>query len=171
LKGDYKVAYSFLWISTIFAIASLSLARMSFPVPSRLEQKPSETKKFELSYWLYMFAGALFAAGIMSYELVSYHLAKNGIIEARFIPLLLAFATLCGIGANLLLGRLYDRFGIVIVLVGVIFSSLFSPLVFLGNVVLIMVAMPLWGVGYAIQDTLLKAIVADCFIPDMASAG
>ena len=164
LKGDYKVAYSFLWISTILAITTLGFARIAFPVPSKLEQKEAGSKKFRLSYWLYMVAGALFAAGLMSYELVSYHLTKNAIIALHWIPLLLAFATLCGIGSNLVLGKLFDRFGLGVLLGAVILSALFSPLVFLGGFGLILAAMPLWGIGYAIQDTLLKAIVVD-FLP------
>ena len=39
-------------------------------------------------------------------------------------------------------------------------SALFSPLVFLGNHLVAFVGMVLWGIGYATQDTLLKAIIA-----------
>jgi MFS family permease len=163
-KGDYRVAYSFLWLSTILAIATLGLACATFPIPSKLEQRPARANQFGLIYWLYMLAGALFAAGLMSYELVSYHLAKNDIIAAHWIPLLLAFTTLCGIGANLLLGKLFDRFGLVVVLIAVILSALFSPFIFLGGFALVLIAMPLWGISYAVQDTLLKAIVVD-FLP------
>lgn len=164
LKGDYRLAYSLLWISTILAIISLSFARVAFPVPSSLESKTQESKKFNLSYWLYMVAGALFAAGLMSYELVSYHLARQQIVAGHWIPVLLAFATLCAIGASLLLGKLYDNYALKVILFAVLFSALFSPLVFLGDFSLVLLAMPLWGIGYALQDTLLKALVAN-FLP------
>jgi predicted MFS family arabinose efflux permease len=39
-------------------------------------------------------------------------------------------------------------------------SAAFSPFVFLGGFWLVLFGMLLWGVGYATQDTLLKAIVA-----------
>jgi len=65
-----------------------------------------------------------------------------------------------GVVASLILGRLYDRIGLPVVLVAVILSSLFSPLVFLGGFSAALIGMLLWGVGYATQDTLLKAIVA-----------
>jgi hypothetical protein len=73
---------------------------------------------------------------------------------------MLAFATGSGVIANLALGRMFDRFGIRVVMAAVVLSALFTPLVFSGSLAAILVAMPLWGVGYAIQDTLFKALVA-----------
>src|SRR5436309_2903352 len=41
LKGDYRVGYTILLVSTILAIATLAVARMYFPRPSALEAGPS----------------------------------------------------------------------------------------------------------------------------------
>jgi predicted MFS family arabinose efflux permease len=41
-----------------------------------------------------------------------------------------------------------------------VLSAGFAPLVFQGSLAAILAAMLLWGVGYATQDTLLKAVVA-----------
>ena len=109
---------------------------------------------------LYMVAGACFAAGLMSFELVAYHLASTRTLAEHWIPVFLAFSTGCGVIASLILGRLYDRVGLSIVLVAVFLSSLFSPFVFLGGFYMVLIGMFLWGIGYATQDTLLKAIVA-----------
>jgi predicted MFS family arabinose efflux permease len=62
--------------------------------------------------------------------------------------------------ASLILGKLYDPIGLPVVITAVILSSLFPPLVFLGGSVVIVVGMILWGVGYATQDTLIKALIA-----------
>jgi MFS family permease len=107
-----------------------------------------------------MIAGACFAAGLMSFELVSFHLASTHAIRAPWIPLLLALSTGFGVLASLVLGRLYDRIGLPVVLAAVAASALFAPLAFAGNVIALVLAMLLWGIGYATQDTLLKAIVA-----------
>ena len=45
-------------------------------------------------------------------------------------------------------------------LAAVFVAALFSPFVFLGGFALALFGLLLWGVGYAVQDTLLKAIVA-----------
>ena len=42
----------------------------------------------------------------------------------------------------------------------IIVSSLFSPLVFLGGFSVALGGMLLWGIGYATQGTLLKAVIA-----------
>jgi len=70
-----------------------------------------------------MIAGSCFAIGMMSYELVAFHLITTKIITANSIPLLLAFATGSGVIASLVLGKLYDRFELPAVL-GVRFSFL-----------------------------------------------
>jgi len=110
-------------------------------------------------------AAACFAAGLLSYELVAYHLTRTRLASAVGAPLLLAFATGGGVAANLILGRSYDRFGVRVVLIAVGLSALCAPLTFLGSFPLVLVAMPLLGLGYAIQDTLLKAIVAGTLPP------
>src|SRR5207245_1075974 len=53
-----------------------------------------------------------------------------------------------------------DSIGLPIVLVAVLLSSLFAPLVFLGGFFVVLAGLVLWGIGYATQDTLLKAIIA-----------
>jgi MFS family permease len=96
----------------------------------------------------------------MSFEFVSFHLASTGTVTGHWIPLFLVIATAFSVAASLLLGRLYDRHGLKIILVAVLLSSLFSPLVFLGGFFTALAGLILWGIGYATQDTLLKALVA-----------
>src|SRR5204862_1406602 len=77
------------------------VARVNFPIPSRLEEgKTAPASGFTQSYWLFMVAGACFAAGLMSYELVAYHLAITKTISEHWIPALLAFSTGCGVIAS-----------------------------------------------------------------------
>lgn len=80
-----------------------------------------------------MAAGALFAAGLLSYELGAYHLAHTRTVPAQWIPVLLAFATGCGVIVNLVFGRLYDRYGMGTVVAGVILSAAFAPVLFQGD--------------------------------------
>jgi MFS family permease len=161
LGGSYRICFALLLISSLLALASLTVARVNFPLPSKLEEGPTaRAERFTRSYWLYMVAGAFFAAGLLSYELIAYHLAATGLVDGGWIPILLAFATGCGVIASLVLGRLYDRMGLPVVLAAVVLSAGFTPLVFQGTLIAALAAMPLWGIGYAIQDTLLKAIVA-----------
>lgn len=162
LKGSYQTAYALLLVSSLLALASLVAARIGFPVPANLELGQTAPEKgFTPAYWLYMAASSCFAAGLMSYELISYYLTDAGIVSKSWMPIVLAFATGFGVIANLVLGRLHDRFGLSVTMAAVVLSALFTPLVFTGSLSAVLFAMPLWGIGYAVQDTLFKAIVAD----------
>ncbi len=91
-----------LLVSGILALASLAVARITFPLPSRLEEDhTAPAKDFTAAYWLYMIAGACFAAGLISYELMAFHLASTKAIGEQWIPVLLAFSTGCSVVASL----------------------------------------------------------------------
>ncbi|HEX5180935.1 MAG TPA: MFS transporter [Gemmatimonadaceae bacterium] len=159
----YRHGYALLFISAACAIAALVVARVIFPVPSRLEtdsDRRAAPAGFTPSFWLFMLAAGCFGAGLMSFEFISFHLASRHVVSLGWIPLFLAISTGVGVFVNLALGKLYDRAGLRVVLVAVFVSSLFSPLVFLGGFGAALVGLVLWGVGYATQDTLLKAVLA-----------
>lgn len=160
-KGDLRTGYSLLIISALAAFISLVVARVNFPLPSKLEKGRTATaQSLTLPFWLYMAAGALFAAGLMSFELISYHFSKANIASEQWIPVMLAISTAFGVGASLLMGRLYDRASLPMIVGAVVISALFAPLVFYGGFYVALLGMLFWGVGYATQDTLLKAVVA-----------
>lgn len=159
----YRAGYSLLLISASLAFIALVIARVLFPVPAKLEQRDRTARpaRFTSAFWLYMVAAACFGAGLMSFEFISFHLASHRVVSDQWIPAYLGIATGFGVAANLVLGRLYDRAGVKTVIGGIVVSAAFSPLVFLGSPGVALGGMLLWGVGYAVQDTLFKAIVAD----------
>jgi MFS family permease len=161
--ATFRVSYSLLLISASLAFVALIVARMVFPVSSKLapDQRTSKVERFSTAFWLYMIAAACFGAGLMSFEFISFHLAAHHTVSEQWIPVFLGISTGFGVLANLAFGRLYDRAGIRTVVGAVFVSAFFSPLVFLGGAGVALVGMLLWGVGYATQDTLFKAVVAD----------
>lgn len=163
LKGSERMGYAILLGSSAAALATLVAARIGYPLPANLEkggEKTTHEAGFTAAYWLYMAAGVLFAAGLASFELVSFHLSSTGAVAEPMIPMLLALATAGGVVASLVFGKLYDRVGIAVVVGAVCASAMFSPLVFLGSFWVMLAGMFLWGIGYATQDTLIKALVA-----------
>src|SRR5262249_6758342 len=157
----YRTGYSVLLVSCVLALATLTVARIFFPSPAQLEAgSTGQAKGFSRSYWLYMTAAASFGAGLMSFEFVSFHFVSTGAVTDFWIPMFLVIATATSVGASLLFGRLYDRYGLNVILAAVLLSSAFPPLVFLGGFYAALGGLILWGIGYAVQDTLLKALVA-----------
>jgi MFS family permease len=161
--ATYRAAYSLLVISAVLAFAALIVARVIFPVPSKLDQskQTAVAERFTPAFWIYMAGAACFGAGLMSFEFISIHLATHRTVSPQWIPVFLGISTGFGVLANLVLGRLYDRNALGTIVGAVLVSALFSPLVFLGGSGVALAGMLLWGIGYAVQDTLFKAVVAD----------
>lgn len=161
--ASYRAGYSLLLISASLALVALIMARVIFPVPSTLEQgdRTAAAERFTPAFWMYMIAAACFGAGLMSFEFISFHLATHRTVSMQWIPVFLGISTGFGVLANLVLGRLYDRAAFETIIGAVFVSALFSPLVFLGGFGVALFGMLLWGIGYATQDTLFKALVAD----------
>ena len=159
--GNYRAGYAVLLVSAVLALAILVVARMSFPNPTRLETEPAATReRFSTSYWLFMLAGACIAAGLVSFELISYHFSTTTIVTEQWIPIFFAVAMATNAITSLILGRTFDRFGIPVVIAAFFLSALFAPFVFFGTFTIALVGMVLWGIGFGAQDTLLKAIIA-----------
>jgi len=161
--ASYRAGYSLLLVSAGLAFIALIVARLIFPVPSKLDEgeRTARAERFTPAFWIYMVGAACFGAGLMSFEFISFHLASHRTASDYWIPVFLGIATGFGVLANLVLGRLYDRNAIRTIIGAVFVSALFSPFVFLGGSGLALVGMLLWGIGYAVQDTLFKAVVAD----------
>lgn len=104
---------------------------------------------------------ALIAAGYADFPLIAFHFQTRAIASTNTIPLFYALAMGVSAIAALGFGRLFDRIGISILIVPVLLSSLFAPLVFLGNSGLALLGMALWGVGMGAQESILKAAVAE----------
>lgn len=161
LQGDFATGYALLLISALLALATLTIARYYFPNPTSLEIKPiAKLKGFTASYWLYMIAGSFIAAGLMSYEFISFHFTNSGSVTGHWIPLFFSIAMGTDAISSLVFGKLFDRHGIPVVLVAVFLSGLFAPFIFLGNFWMALIGIILWGIGFGAQDTLLKAIIA-----------
>lgn len=161
LGGNYRTAYALFLISAVLAMTAFISARIRYPAPARFEQVPLEHgKKFSRAYWILMVAGILFGAGFISYELIPFHLAATGKIDLRLIPALLGFSTACAVLTNLIFSKVYDQKPVRTVVSAVAISAFFAPLIFIAGTPFLFVAMVVWGISYATQDTLLSATIA-----------
>ena len=65
-----------------------------------------------------------------------------------------------------MLGPLFDRRGLVILVFGLTVAAAASPLVFLGDAKAAVVGMILWGIGMGTQESVMRAVVAGMTAPD-----
>jgi MFS family permease len=168
LRGEYRIAFAFLLIPAVLAIATLLSARFLYPRPHELETNPqsrSSAKSFPRAFWLYLLAIAFTAAGYVDYPLIAFHFEKAQTVSREMIPLLYAVAMGMDAIAALVFGRLFDRYGFAVIMAAVGISLFFAPLVFAGTLVSAIIGMSLWGIGMGAQESVMRAV-----IPGMVSA-
>ncbi len=162
LKSGFRTGFGVLLVSSVLCLATLVVARLWYPRPQELETESADLAKakgFPKTYWIYVAASALIAAGFADFSLISFHFQKEGVISQTGIPLFYAVAMGAGALTNLLFGRLFDRVGFPIVISAFFLGALFAPFVFLGQFWLSLIGMALWGIGMGAQNSLLKALL------------
>lgn len=170
--GDYHDAYLILFIPTGVALLVLLMAHLTFPHPHELEVKRvnlDARQRFAPGFALYTLAAMCLAAGYADFPLMAYHFKQHQLLADAWIPVLYAMAMLTEGLTSLWLGRLFDRWGIT-VLIGITFATLLFPaLVFLLPMPWILLGVFCWGLGMGAQNSVLKAAVAQ-LIPQQIRA-
>ena len=161
-KGTYQTGFAFLLIPALLTIGVLLFSRFLYPHPRDLEATTPEleTKGLTRVYWIYLAAMALNAAGYADFPLIAYHFKKTSIVSENWVPIFYSVAMGVDAVAALIFGRLFDRKGIPILIIAVLISSIFAPLVFMGGFYLSLAGMALWGVGMGAQESIMRAAVA-----------
>jgi MFS family permease len=154
---------AFLWLAlpALFAFAALIVARTMRPgLTSAPPQTAPRSQPLPNVFWLYVAAAGLLAGGFVDFPLLAYHFQKTAIARPAAIPLYYAGAMAVNGLAALIFGRLFDRFGMRILALGIVVSLLALPLGFLGGSALAIVAVGCWAVGLGAQQATLRAGIA-----------
>jgi len=162
-RGSYREGFAVLLLPAILAMVVIAAAARLYPHPQHLEVSAPklETAGLRRPYWLYVAAVGLVGAGYADFPLIAYHFGKAAVAPVTWIPIFYAVAMAVDAVAALLLGRLFDRIGMPVILAAVMLSAFFAPLVFLGGFPLALVGMVLWGIGMGAQESIIKAALAE----------
>jgi len=161
-RGDYRLAFAMLLIPAVIMLGLLAVARLTYPRPEDLDSTPRniETKGLPRVFWIYLSGAVLVAVGFADFPFMAYHFEKMSIVSAEMIPIFYAIAMgVSGVG-SLLFGRLFDRFGLGILVPLTIISAGFAPLVFLGGFWPALIGIALWGLGIGVHESIIPAAVA-----------
>jgi len=154
-----RLGYGVLLIPAICTLVALAVAQSASkglaPSVGR-----STLLKDPVTFKRYAIGGALIAAGYVDFALIAFRFARDHVVSIPAISIWFAVAMGVAAIASYLLGTWLDKYGSIVVVIALVITAAASPLAFLGTGVFAQAGVVLWGLGTAVQDTLLVALVA-----------
>ncbi|MCJ7818841.1 MAG: MFS transporter [Syntrophales bacterium] len=172
-RGGYREGFAVLLLPAVLALVVIAMAARLYPHPQHLEVNAPALNPtgFTRPYWLYVAAVGLLGAGYADFPLIAYHFGKTAVLTSDWIPLFYAVAMGVDAVAALVLGRLFDRLGMPVIVVTAVLSAFFAPLVFWGGFNLALLGMVLWGIGMGSLESIIKAALAEMVPRDRRATG
>ena len=160
---DYRMAFGILVIPAIIAFSILLICKYLYPKPENLEFKTTSivSQGFPKRYWIYILAVVFIAAGYVDFPLIAFHFKAKALMNDSAIPIFYAVAMATDAIAALIFGKMFDKMGIKTLLLAILLSSFFAPMVFMGGFNWALAGMVLWGIGMGAQESILKAEIAE----------
>jgi predicted MFS family arabinose efflux permease len=164
--AGYREGFTLLWVPALLTVAVLTIARKKVPSPQKLEtpQKASRQDikgKLPRVFWLYTIFTLFSVAGFANFQLISYHLRVQAIVPDAHIPLIYAVAMGVDALAALVVGKTYDNIGLISLLAVPLLTLPIPFLAFSHSYSLVLIGIVLWGVVMGIQETIMRAAIAD----------
>ena len=170
--GNYAPSLAVLAIPGVAALALLLWLRSRMPHPTDYEaadtsgvehMDPSThaARHLPRAFWAYSGFVAMTMTGFATFGVLSFHMVERGIVPAVMVPVL--YAAVMAVDAIVALGTgwAYDRFGPRVLLLVPIIAAAIPALAFTDVLASVIVGSLLWGAALGIQESTLRATVAD----------
>jgi len=158
-EGRLAPAFGWLAVPAALALLSILLARAVRPV--KVDAPPVKTTPhLPAVFWPYIAASGLLACGFVDFPMLGAHFESHQIFAPSTIPLLYSLAMAVTGAVAFIFGRLFDKYGIVTLSIGIVISILALPFGFFGGVTGGIIAVVCWAVGLGVQDATLRAGIA-----------
>lgn len=173
LTGSYAPAFAMLAVPGAAVIVLLLWLRRRVPEPALYETAEPEAPgapgspplslraQLGRGFWWYMAFTATTTVGYATFGVLSYHLVKQDLVAPAVVPLIYAGAMGADALAALAAGSLFDRVGRRVLIVVPFAAAVIPALVFTRSVTTAVVGILLWGVVMGIQESVMRAAVAD----------
>lgn len=116
-------------------------------------------------FYVYAVACALTTVGLMTFGVISFHLVHEHLVAAAVVPVVYAAGMAAEAVASLGTGFAYDRVGGGTLLLLPVVVAFVPVLVFTQRVGVAVAGVLLWGAATGVQDSTVKALVADLVPP------
>ena len=163
-RHSYALAFASLAIPAFVTLLLVGSARVGFPYAGRLEHErepeASPAASYAASFWWYCLGTGLVGFGFADYSLIAYHLSRAHVIPGPWVPIFYALAMGAGGLGSLLMGKLFDKHGLLALVPVTIVVAAYAPLAFLGGFTLALAGALLWGIGLGAHESVMQAAVA-----------
>lgn len=112
-------------------------------------------------FWMFALAAAAATAGLVTFGMIGFHLTRTALLPLAAIPLAYAGGQLVAAFAALLTGLRYDRIGARVLYLLPVLVLLVPIFAFTRNIALVLLGIACWGAANGVQDSTIKAVVAD----------
>jgi MFS family permease len=113
------------------------------------------------SFYAFAWSCAASTAGLMTFGVISYHLVKADLVAVAAVPVVYAGAMAVEAVGALATGFAYDRWNATVLLCLPLLIAPLPLLTFSGGLGVVLGGIALWGLATGIQDSTVKALVAD----------
>jgi hypothetical protein len=156
---NYGSAFLWLAVPAVGTMLALLTARVLHPSRGKSARTPRQ-ETLPRVFWTYVAAAGLLACGFIDFPVLAAHFQRMAFLKPDQIPLLYSGAMAVNGLTALIFGRLFDRFGILVLVIGTLISMLSLPLGFLGGPAAAVASIACWGTGLGAQDASLRSGIA-----------
>jgi MFS family permease len=156
---NYGSAFLWLAVPAVGTMLALLTARVLHPSRGKSARTPRQ-EALPKVFWSYVAAAGLLACGFIDFPVLAAHFQRMAFLKPDQIPLLYSGAMAVNGLTALIFGRLFDRFGILVLVIGTLISMLSLPLGFLGGPAAAVASIACWGTGLGAQDASLRSGIA-----------
>ncbi|MEU8695191.1 MFS transporter [Streptomyces sp. NPDC048665] len=171
--NDYGPALGVLAAPGIAVLLLLFWLRARVPDPEAYEREvtasvPTEPTapdvqggRLPRTFWTYAAFTAATTTGFATFGVLSYHLVQRHLLTPAWVPVLYAAAMAVDAVSALATGWLYDRYGPRVLVALPVLTAGVVALAFTSTVAIAVAGSLLWGAAMGIQESTLRATVAD----------
>ncbi len=152
-------------------VSLLLLAQLRRGVPSLAAPEPAGEAHQQLparlpaQFHRFSLAAAGTTAGLMTFGVISLQMVDDGVFSVGLVPVVYAAAMAAGAVAALGSGALFDRWSGRVLLAVPVLVAVVPLLVFDDRAWVALVGVVVWGAATGVQDSTVKAYVADLVAP------
>jgi MFS family permease len=167
LNGGYKTGFSILLVPAILCIVILCFARWKYPHPEKMEMsekaftQDKAPKDLTPLFWYYCLFTLLVVIGFSSFPLMSFHWSSQKVVSDIAIPIFYAVAMGVDAVVALLIGKAYDKYGLISLAVLPILTLPIPFFAFTNSWMLAFLSVVFWGAAMGVHETIMRAAIAD----------